>query len=428
MPGLIGVYPFGFGRENWKISRFIYYGLLALQHRGQEKSSIVTFDNMFHQEIRRGLADEVFNNKMLDSLEGYIGIGYVSPMEDGEPIEISSPTRLFLIGDGKPYLERDYHLSWESFAQLLSDEIDRVNDPLRASTNIVSQVDGGYSFIALTEDQVMLAGRDKHGVKPLEIGSLGFDLAGIASETSALDILGMEHSSYVKPGEVIKLDPYSIERKHVDNTSNTSYCSFEYVYLARPDSIINGISIYSVRERIGRMLAREYPLKADRVIGVPETAIPFAIGYSLESGIPISLGFITTGRRIRTAIKPSVFERIIGVQLKLNPIQYAVDRKDIILIDDSVVRGTTLKNTIWNLKRSGARKVHVLIGSPPLKSLCQSGVEIPSPDELIAYNLGEEEIAEIVGADTLHFLSIHGLIDAIGLPSNSLCLKCWEEM
>lgn len=425
MPGIIGIYSFGLGREHWSIARFIYYGLLALQHRGQEISSIITFDGDFHYETCKGLVDVSFTQSLLKSLHGFIGIGYVSPRENDAPILISSPVRLILVGDGKPLLEKNIHDSWRAFGQLLSDEIDRTRNPLKAALKIIDEVDGGYSFIALTEDQIMLAGRDKHGIKPLEIGSLGFDLGAIASETSALDVLGMEHAFYVKPGEVIKFDPYSIERAHLKGSHNPAYCSFEYVYLARPDSIINGIPVYAVRERIGMMLAKYFPIKADAVIGVPETAIPFAIGFSRTSGIPISLGFITTGRRIRTAIKPSIFERLVGVQLKLNPIRYVVDGKDIILIDDSVVRGTTLRNTVWNLKRKGARRVHVCIGSPPLKASCPFGVEIPPPDELIARALTENEIAEVIGADTFHFLPLKGLVNAINIPCSSLCLACW---
>lgn len=421
MPGIICIYPFGLGRENWKVARFIYYGLLALQHRGSESCSIITFDKEFNVVSKKGSVDEAFNEEDLKSLSGFIGAGLVSPKENDLPITVSSPKRLTLIYDGMPKLDGE---AWRAFAEMLSDEIDRTKDSLGATAKILQEVDGGYSFIALTEDQEIIIARDKHGVKPLEIGSLGFDLGAVASETSALDVLGMDHVSTVKPGEIIKFDPYSVERRQVKQ-ENHSYCSFEYVYLARPDSVVNGISVYQVREKIGEVLAKERSIKADIVIGVPETAIPFAMGYSKVSGIKMSLGFITTGRRIRTALKPSFFERLIGVQLKLNPIKEVVDGKDVILIDDSVVRGTTLRNTVWNLKKRGACKVHVLIGSPPICSSCPYGEEIPPPDELVARSLSEEEIAEVVGADTFHFLMLEGLTKAIGLPSSALCLSCW---
>jgi len=425
MPGIACIYPFGLGRENWKVARFIYYGLLALQHRGSETCSIITFDGEFNVVSKRGSVDEAFNEEILGDLPGFIGAGLVSPKEDDLPITISSPKRLILIYDGMPDLNKNRIEAWRALAEMLSDEIDRTKNSLEAVAKILWEVSGGYSFIALTEDQEVIMARDKYGVKPLEIGSLGFDLGAVVSETSALDVLGMNHVSTVRPGEIIKFDRYSIERRQVGRRENHRYCSFEYVYLARPDSMVNGISIYQVRERIGEVLAKERSIKADVVIGVPETAIPFAMGYSKASGVKVSLGFITTGRRIRTALKPSFLERLIGVQLKLNPIKEVVDGKDVILIDDSVVRGTTLRNTVWNLRKKGARRVHVLIGSPPLCSPCPYGEEIPPPDELVARSLSEEEIAEVVGADTFHFLTLEGLTEAIGLPSNVLCLSCW---
>jgi amidophosphoribosyltransferase len=425
MTGIICVYPFGLGRENWKISRFIYYGLLALQHRGSEVSSIVTFDKEFKIISGKGSVNEVFNEENMMTLSGFIGAGFVSSQENDIPIIITSPKQLVLLYDGMPDLDKDRKTAWHTLAEMLSEEIDRVGDSLDATFNVLNDINGSYSFIALTEDHEAIIARDRHGIKPLELGSLGFDLGSVASETSALDVLGMEHVSTVNPGEIIRFDPHSIERRELTHKKEYRYCSFEYLYLARPDSIINGISVYKVREKIGEILAEEKLIKADIVIGIPETAIPFSIGYSKVSKINVSLGFITTGHRIRTALKPTLLERLIGVQLKLNPIKDAVDGKDVILIDDSVVRGTTLRNTVWNLKRKGAHRIHVLIGSPPLCSSCPYGENIPPPDELIARYLSEEEIAEIIGADTFHFLTLDGLIKSIGLPSNMLCLSCW---
>jgi amidophosphoribosyltransferase len=332
-----------------------------------------------------------------------------------------------LIGDGKPSLGDGVQDSWRAFGELFADEASRTGDSLKAARHVIEEVDGGYSFIVLTENQELIAGRDVHGVKPLEIGSLGFDVGAVVSESSALDVLGMEYVAQVKPGEVIRFDPYSIEKSQAKsrNEPNMSKCSFEYVYLARSDSIIDCINVYSVREKIGMILAKERSVEADIVIGIPEAAIPFSLGYSMASGIPASLGFVTTGRKVRTAIKPSIFERLVGVQLKLNPIRCAIDGRDVVLIDDSVVRGTTLRNTVWNMKRRGARRIHVRIGSPAIMASCPYGIEIPPPDELIARALDEREIAEVVGADSFAFLSIDGLCKAIGLKKSELCLKCW---
>ena len=425
MPGIVGIYPFGLGRENWRIARFVYYGLLALQHRGQESVAIATLGSELRMVSGSGMVDEALNEEEITSLHGFIGLGCVSPIGNDPLVVVDSPVRVVLAGDGRPLMDGDQ--GWRAFAEALSDEISRVKNPLKAAVKLVEEVDGGYSFIALTEDQVMLAGRDRRGVKPLEVGSLGFDLGVVASESCALDVLGMEHAGSIKPGEVVKFDPYSVERAVVRNASNPSYCSFEYVYLARPDSILNGVHVYAVRERIGEALAGESPIRADVVVGVPETAVPFAMGFSRASGIPVSLGFVTTGRKVRTAIKPSLIERLTGVQLKLNPVKSAIDGRDLVLIDDSVVRGTTLRSTVWNLKRRGARRVHVRIGSPPLRSSCPYGSEIPPPDELIARALTEDEIAEVIGADSFKFLSISGLVSAVGLPCENLCLKCWLE-
>ncbi|MCL7397760.1 MAG: amidophosphoribosyltransferase [Thaumarchaeota archaeon] len=428
MPGLIGIYPFGLGRENWRLARFVYYGLLALQHRGQEFAAIITYgDEGFHRLSGNGFVDEVFTEDVLNTTPGFIGIGYVTPSKDQHPVFIESPVRMALIGDGKPSLGDGVQDSWRAFGELFADEASRTGDSLKAARHVIEEVDGGYSFIVLTENQELIAGRDVHGVKPLEIGSLGFDVGAVVSESSALDVLGMEYVAQVKPGEVIRFDPYSIEKSQAKsrNEPNMSKCSFEYVYLARPDSIIDCISVYSVREKIGMILAKERSVEADIVIGIPEAAIPFSLGYSMASGIPASLGFVTTGRKVRTAIKPSIFERLVGVQLKLNPIRCAIDGRDVVLIDDSVVRGTTLRNTVWNMKRRGARRIHVRIGSPAIMASCPYGIEIPPPDELIARALDEREIAEVVGADSFAFLSIDGLCKAIGLKKSELCLKCW---
>ncbi|MEM4036090.1 MAG: amidophosphoribosyltransferase [Fervidicoccaceae archaeon] len=427
MPGIIALYPFGLGRENWKIARFVYYGLMALQHRGQETASLAVLGRGGMRVLEAtGPAEEAFELDDLGGLDGFIALGRVSPLPRDSLASSSSPIELVVAGDGCP--ELDGERDWRAFAEVLSDEMSRVGDPLRASVNVIERARGGYSFVAITAEQIMLAGRDPRGIKPLEVGSLGFDIGAVASESCALDVLGMEHAGSVKPGEVLKLDPYSIERARARprGSDPPSLCSFELVYLARHDSVVDGIDVYAVREKIGARLAREAPAEADVVIGVPETATPFALGYAKASGTPASLGFVTTGRRLRTALKPSALERLIGVQLKLNPIRCAVEGRDVVLIDDSVVRGTTLRNTVWNLKRRGARRVHVRIGSPPLRSPCPYDPGSTEPDELIARSLSPSEIAEVVGADSLAFISEEGLAESAGLPTHRLCMLCWR--
>lgn len=423
MAGIVGIYPFGSSGEAWRVSRFIYYGLLALQHRGQESLSIAVLGRGGVRILRRrGSLEDAVGEKDLEDLEGFAGVGMVSALEGDSVAAASSPAGLVLAGDGAPVL--DGERGWRLFSQVLSDEIHRLGDPLRAASRAVEIFRGGYSFIALTEDRVMILGRDRAGVRPLEIGSMGFDLFSAASESCALDVMGMEHAGHVGAGEVVKVDRFGVERARV-GSGEASHCSFEYVYLARPDSVINGVSVYKVRERIGEILARESPAEGDLVAWIPETSLPAAAGFSRSSGVPLSMGFVASGRRSRTAIRPGPLERLAGIQLKLNPVGAAVEGRSVILVDDSVVRGSTLKNAISGLKRRGASRVHVRIGSPPLRHRCPYGFEVPGPDELIASSLSEDEIAEIVNADSLRFLSTDGLVEAIGLPRESLCLRCW---
>ncbi|MCP8323549.1 MAG: amidophosphoribosyltransferase [Candidatus Methylarchaceae archaeon HK02M2] len=428
MAGIFGFYAFGDERVNWDSSKFIYYGLSALQGRGQESTSLVIYTHHDNTEPLRwisgeGLVDEVFGKIKQDYMKGFLGIGQVSAEKRDYAIKVEKPIELALVGDGKPALHDNRQKSFQIFAEMLSKKISELRDPLEATKTLIREVGGGYSFITLTKDEKMICGRDIQGIKPLEVGAIGFDIGAVASESSALDVIGAEQSGFVKPGETVMFDPLSIEKRHIKN--KTAYCSFEYVYLARLDSYLNSISVSNVRDMIGQRLSEENPVKAEVVIGVPNTAIPFSMSYSKNSGIPVKYGFTRTGRHVRSAIKPSQFDRIVGVQLKLNPIRTSVDGKEIILIDDSVVRGNTLRSTVYNLKRKGAKKVHVRIGSPPLISRCPFGTEVPPEDELIGKALSNDEIAEIIGADSFAYLSIDGLCESIGLPESSLCLGCF---
>ncbi|MCY0884069.1 MAG: amidophosphoribosyltransferase, partial [Acidianus infernus] len=296
-----------------------------------------------------------------------------------------------------------------------------VAEKILSSPEDLKDVRGAFSLIALTSEGKIIAYRDESGLKPLAIGGFGFDMAIIASEMTAMSVIGGEFRREINPGEMIILDKYNIESKKLKEPRK-SYCSIEYIYQARIDSFVNEKSIYELRIRIGEELARERPIDADTVIGVPDTAIPFAIGYSRVTGIPLDLGFTRTGSPIRTMLASNDFMKIVGVQLKLNVIKSAVFGKRVVLIDDSMVTGTTLKNTIFSLRKMGAKEVHVLIGSPKLISYCPYGVEVPQSSELIAANLSEEEIAKVLGADSIYWLSIDGLYKVIG--SKQLCLGC----
>ena len=438
MGGVVGVY--GFSKE-WRMARFIYYSLLALQHRGQENCGIVTFNGETLNYYKgSGFVDQVFSKpETLEKLQGWIGIGSVSSIsqenpEKIQPVIVWEPIPIALCYDGKILNFRELAEKEginckdeaEFLARLFSVELEKTGKPMEAIASFMGKVKGAYSLIALTGRGEMVVARDRCGVKPLTIGSFGFDYGVVASESCVMDVIGADFKNDIQPGEAYIFDEYSIERRQVLKP-NPRFCAFEYVYYARPDSIINGKSIYEVRMKIGEELAKEHRVNGGEVVlGVPETAIPFAVAYSNKTRTPLGIGFVQTGRRVRSAIKPTEFERIVGVQLKLNPIRAAIAGKKVVLVDDSVVRGTTTKNTV-NLMRNkmGAKEVHVRIGSPRLIAQCPFGTDVPPKDELIAVHLNAEEVSKVVGADTFHWLSLKGLVRSIGIPRKNLCLGCF---
>ena len=428
MPGLIGFYTFGEGRENWDASQFIHYGLSALQGRGQESISLATIGlgNALHTLGGKGGVEEFFQKNNTSILKGFIGIGQTSSYEDDYLVHVKVPYELVFALDGKTDLHENRGEATKLFARQLSQLLHSEKEPLKATSMLINKIGGGYSFVALTHKQELITGRNPLGVKPLETGSVGFDIAAVASETCALDVMGMDQTGPVDTGEVIMFTLEDI-RGNTPAADPGNFCSYEYVYLARLDSKVNILPVAKVRNAIGRQMAKAHPAKADVVIGVPETALPIANGYSQESSIPQELGFMRTGENIRAALKPTQKERLVGVQLKLNPVKSAVEGRDVVLVDDSVVRGNTLRNTIVNLKRDGAHQVHVRIGSPALVSSCPYGVEIPPRDELISGNLDEKELANNVGADSISFMTVEELQHAIGLPRQNLCMRCFEN-
>jgi amidophosphoribosyltransferase len=428
MPGLVGFYTFGEGRENWDASRFIHYGLSALQGRGQESASLATIGqgNSLQTLAGKGGVEEFFQKNKTSIPRGFIGIGQTSSYPEDYLVHVKTPYELVLALDGKTDLHENRGEATRLFARQLSQLLHSEKEPLKATTMLINKIGGGYSFVALTYKQELVTGRNPLGVKPLETGSVGFDIGAVASETCALDVMGVDHTGPVETGEVIVFTPENI-RGNTPATDTGSFCSYEYVYLARLDSNVNTVPVAKVRNRLGRELAKAHPVKVDVVIGVPETALPIANGYSQESGLLQDLGFTRTGENIRAALKPTQKDRLAGVQLKLNPVRSAVEGKDIVLVDDSVVRGNTLKNTVLNLKRIGARQIHVRIGSPALVSPCPYGVEIPPRDELISGTLNEKELANTVGADSISFMTVEELQHAISLPRQNLCMRCFEK-
>ena len=428
MPGLIGFYTFGEGRENWDASHFIHYGLSALQGRGQESVSLATIGqgNTLHTLAGKGGVEEFFQKNRTSIPKGFIGIGQTSSYLDDYLVHVKAPYEMVLALDGQTDLHENRGEATKLFARQLSQLLHSEKEPLKATSMLINKIGVGYTFAALTHKQELITGRNPLGVKPMETGSIGFDIAAVASETCALDVMGIDQTGPVETGEVIMFTPEDI-RGNTPAADRGSFCSYEYVYLARLDSQVNSLPVAKVRNSIGRELAKTHSVKADVVIGVPETALPIANGYSQESGLPQELGFMRTGENIRAALEPTQKERLVGVQLKLNPIKSAVEGKDVVLVDDSVVRGNTLRNTVLNLKRNGAQRIHVRIGSPALVSSCPYGVEIPPRDELISGSLSEKELANNVGADSISFMTVEELQHAIGLPRQNLCMRCFEN-
>jgi len=431
MTGILGIYLFD---ERWNVGNFGVYGLMALQHRGQETAGLELIGRSRQRVSGGGLVEDVLSSV---GAEGHICIGAVSPYpaeakEDVQPFPLDERVSVALDGrvtriegyswDGSLSYEENLRRAFAGFAG--------GRGKIEVVKEFFDNCKGGFAYVAVNDRKEMVAGRCGLGVKPLVLGKFGFEGGIVASESCVMDVIGervpISPAENIDAGDAMVFTPFSACLVRGDGSCGRAYCSFEYVYLARPDSYINDIPIYRVRRNIGRRLSEESRVDADVVIGVPETAIPFAMAYSNEKGIPIEKGFELTGRRVRSALRPDQFERLKGVQLKLNVISEAVRGKRIILIDDSVVRGNTLANIVYLMKEKGAKEIHVRIGSPHIISHCPFGVEVPPEDELIGRHLSEEKIAEVVGADSFKYLSLNGLVEAIGLKEEELCLGCFN--
>jgi len=400
LAGVCGIFAFD---EIWDVSRFVYYQMLAVQSRGQESFGIAITDlDKVHSISKTGTVQETLASDEISGLKGSVGVGGVSTRAMNG--YVSDDIAIFF--DGSVTIT-------EKEAQVLREALGTM-DEVEAVRKFQDSISGAYSMVILTKDK-LIAARDKCGVKPLVIGGVGFDLAVVASETSALDVIGAELSRDIEPGEIVIIDKNYIDEIKDPSPRKPAQCIFEYVYMSRIDSRINGYDIHEIRKKIGVILAKNNPVDADVVIGVPETAIPFAMAYANESGIPIDLGFMRTGKHLRTAIRPSQMERI----------RTAVRGKRVVLIDDSVVRGTTMRNIVNLLRKRGAKEVHVRIGSPKLVAACPFGTEVPTTDELIAVDNTDDEIARIIDADTFGYLDLKQLKEALG--SENFCTGCMSK-
>ncbi|KZX11450.1 amidophosphoribosyltransferase [Methanobrevibacter filiformis] len=443
--GIVGLHS----NSSEDVSSFIYYGLYALQHRGQESAGMATFNNdQLHHYYGMGLVTDAFKDCSFEELPGSVGIGHIrysttgnSKLENSQPfitdfnngilatahngdIINSNSLRKQLIDEGFKFRSTT---DSEVICNLLKREHEKTGDMIKTIENLSELIVGSYSLVILVNDK-LYALRDPAGMKPLSIARMD-DFFMIASESVAFDVIGANLLRDVEPGEVVYFENNEIRSHHlkIAESMRNAHCIFEYVYFARPDSIIDNNSVYNVRLNIGKKLFEEYPIDADVVMPVPDSAIPAAIGYARASGIDYGEGLIKNRYVGRTFIMPTQGEREIAVKLKMNPLKSELEGKRIILIDDSIVRGTTSKSLIRLLKDSGAKEIHLLVGCPPIISPCYYGISMATKKELIGANNTVEEIKEILDVDSLGYLSLDSLVSTINLPFEDLCLGCLNE-
>lgn len=414
-----------FGHE--RAAELTFYGLHALQHRGQQGAGIVTSNGeqlSIHKGI--GLVHAVFDEQHLTALKGMSAIGHVryateeqSGFENVQPLLFRSQTSsMALAHNGE--IVNDFALRSQleaqgSILQTTSDTEIIAHLIKRggylaleeAIKQALVMVKGAYAFVLLTEDQLFVA-LDPYGLRPLSIGKVD-DAYVVASETCAFDLVGAEYVREVKPGELIVIDKNGLNSTMFASPMQRALCSMEYVYFSRPDSDLNGINVHASRKLMGKQLAKEASVEADVVTGVPDSSISAAIGFAEESGIPYELGLIKNRYIGRTFIEPNQSSREEGVKMKLSPVRGIVNGKRVVMIDDSIVRGTTSMRIVRLLKEAGATEVHVRIASPPIKNPCFYGVDTTESEDLIAAQYSIEEMAEEIGADSLAFLSVEGL-------------------
>ncbi len=436
--GVFGI--FAPGRD---VARLSYYGLYSLQHRGQESAGIAVTDGReikLHKEM--GLVSEVFSEDILQGLKGIGAIGHVRYSTTGASLAVNAQPLVCQYLQGSLAIAHNGNLinadelreklaaNGSVFQSTIDSEI-IVNLIARYGQGTIEDalmkcmidLKGTYSLVVMTEDKV-IGVRDPYGNRPLCIGKLGEDYL-IASESCALDPLGAEFVRDVNPGEIVTLDKNGLCSKQFVLPVEKAVCIFEYVYFARPDSNIDGINVMQVRRAMGRELAKEHPVEADLVVPVPDSGIAGALGYAEQLGLVFDMGLMKNRYIGRTFIKPEQSERDLAVRMKLNPVTNLVKDKRLVLLDDSVVRGTTSKKIVEMLKYKGAKEVHLRITSPPVKGPCYYGIDTSERSQLIAAQKTLDEVREYIGADSLKYLSIEGLYRAVDRKTG-FCTACFD--
>jgi amidophosphoribosyltransferase len=425
-----------------------YLGLYALQHRGQESAGIVSstgHDLFMHKAM--GEVEEIFQPRVLGKLPGSSAIGHTRYSTAGDKALLNVQPIMIDCNKGKMAVAHNGNLTnageWRrklehrgSIFQTNSDTEVIVHLVARSQARNLSgalgdalnQVEGAYSLVVLTADE-LYAVRDPRGFRPLALGRIeghdGENTWLVASETCAFDLLNAQYVRDIEPGEMLRISKAGLETIHFSPPKPHQYCIFEHVYFSRPDSTVFGRSVNESREMLGRLLAREHPVEADMVVPIPDSGVPAAIGFALESKIPFRMGLIRNHYIGRTFIEPSQAIRNFGVKLKLNPVRGLIAEKRVVLIDDSIVRGTTSRKLVRMVREAGAKEVHMRISCPPTISPCYYGVDTPTKEELIASSNSPEEIRKYLGADSLGYLSLPGLRQAVNDAEGDFCTSCY---
>jgi len=434
--GVLGIY----GVQN--AAQLAYYALHSLQHRGQQSCGIVTFDNgQMHIMKGQGLVNEVFNNQNISELKGNIAIGHVrypttnvGGIENVQPFSFRHHTGDFALAHNgnivnfneiRRYQEQrgslfqttsDSELFAHLFKKNYSDD-HRIHNILDA----LNILEGAFSLVVMTANR-LYACRDKYGFHPLSVGRLG-DGYIVASETCAFDAVGAEFLRDIEPGEVLAIDHHGLRCNYYSKEKQHKMCAMEYIYFARPDSDIEGCNVHTYRKNSGKLLYKEHPVEADIVVGVPDSSLSAAIGYAEASGIPYEMGLLKSKYVARTFIQPTQELRDRGVKMKLSPVRSVVSGKRIVLIDDSIVRGTTSRQIVRMLRDAGAREVHLCIASPKYAFPCYYGIDTGTSEQLIGASNSVEQIRDFVGADSLYFLSEEAMYQAGN--RTDLCAACF---
>jgi len=436
--GVFGVF------DNPEAANLTYLGLYAQQHRGQESAGIVSTDgHQFHSHRGMGLVADVFSKSALKRLKGKRCIGHVrystsgdSGLRNCQPFSYEyAHGGIAMCHNGNIVNATDLRHELEQMGSIFQSTSDtevlihlvarsRGKSMRDRLAEAVMRLQGGFSLLVLVEKR-LVGVRDRHGLRPLVLGKLG-DSWVLSSETCAFDLIGATYVRDVEPGEMVVIEENSIESIKLFEKPEPRFCVFEYIYFARPDSNLEGINVYQARYRIGMELAHEAPADADLVIPVPDSGTPPAMGFAEAANLPFQMGLIRNHYIGRTFIEPKQSIRNFGVKLKLNPNRELIEGKRVVLVDDSIVRGTTSRKLVEMVRRAGAKEVHMRISSPPTKHSCFYGIDTPDEDQLMANKMNIEEMCKALGADSLAFVSFEGLYRALGKPRNKHCDACFS--